>query len=121
MCDIRCRLPPALPRRTAVPNIRGYMRCAISMRHGASTAAFDGGLELPLKLVQARLGHASIQMTADTYRHLFPRDDSAELAAAEQAFITVSMHAAQAAERLPDRQRNPISRLRRRSLARPLN
>jgi integrase len=27
----------------------------------------DGGLELPLKVVQARLGHASIQMTADRY------------------------------------------------------
>jgi integrase len=48
----------------------------------------DGGLELPLKVVQARLGHASIQMTADTYGHLFPRgDDGAELAAAEQAFL----------------------------------
>jgi hypothetical protein len=30
----------------------------------------DGGLELPLKVVQARLGHASIQMTADVYGHL---------------------------------------------------
>jgi integrase len=29
----------------------------------------DGGLELPLKVVQARLGHASIQMTADVYGH----------------------------------------------------
>jgi integrase len=49
----------------------------------------DGGLELPLKVVQARLGHASIQMTADTYGHLFPRgDDGAELAAAEKAFLT---------------------------------
>ena len=48
----------------------------------------DGGLELPLKVVQARLGHASIQMTADTYGHLFPRgDDGAELAAAERAFL----------------------------------
>jgi integrase len=48
----------------------------------------DGGLELPLKIVQARLGHASIQMTADRYGHLFPRgDDGAELAAAEQAFL----------------------------------
>ena len=48
----------------------------------------DGGLELPLKLVQARLGHASSQMTADTYGHLFPRgDDGAELAAAERAFL----------------------------------
>jgi integrase len=48
----------------------------------------DGGLELPLKVVQARLGHASIQMTADRYGHLFPRgDDGAELAAAERAFL----------------------------------
>jgi integrase len=48
----------------------------------------DGGLELPLKVVQARLGHASIQMTADVYGHLFPRgDDGAELAAAETALF----------------------------------
>ena len=48
----------------------------------------DGGLELPLKLVQARLGHASITMTADRYGHLFPRgDDGAELAAAAQALL----------------------------------
>ena len=48
----------------------------------------DGGLELPLKLVQSRLGHASIQMTADTYGHLFPcGDDGSELAAAEKAFL----------------------------------
>jgi integrase len=48
----------------------------------------DGGLELPLKVVQARLGHATIAMTADTYGHLFPRgDDGAELAAAEKAFL----------------------------------
>jgi integrase len=48
----------------------------------------DGGLELPLKVVQARLGHATIQMTADTYGHLFPRgDDGSELAAAEQALL----------------------------------
>jgi integrase len=49
----------------------------------------DGGLELPLKIVQHRLGHASVQMTADRYGHLFPRgDDGAELAAAEQAFLS---------------------------------
>jgi integrase len=48
----------------------------------------DGGLELPLKVVQARMGHASITMTADCYGHLFPRgDDRAELAAAEKAFL----------------------------------
>jgi integrase len=49
----------------------------------------DGGLELPLKVVQARLGHASIQMTADVYGHLFPRgDNGAELAVAERAFFS---------------------------------
>ena len=48
----------------------------------------DGGLELPPKIVQARLGHASIVMTLDLYGHLFPRgDDGAELAAAEQALL----------------------------------
>jgi integrase len=48
----------------------------------------DGGLELPLKVVQARLGHASITMTADRYGHLFPRgDDAAEMAEAEKAFL----------------------------------
>jgi integrase len=48
----------------------------------------DGGLELPPKMVQERLGHASITLTMDTYGHLFPRkDDSAELAAAEKAFL----------------------------------
>jgi integrase len=48
----------------------------------------DGGLELPLKLVSVRLGHASIQMTADTYGHLFPSgDDGSELAAVEKALL----------------------------------
>jgi integrase len=48
----------------------------------------DGGLELPLKVVQARLGHASISMTADRYSHLFPNnDDGSELAAAERLLI----------------------------------
>jgi integrase len=49
----------------------------------------DGGLELPAKVVQERLGHSSIVMTMDTYGHLFPRsDDGAELAAAERLFLT---------------------------------
>jgi integrase len=46
----------------------------------------DGGLELPAKVVQERLGHSSIAMTLDVYSHLFPRgDDLSELAAAEAA------------------------------------
>ncbi|MCG5483684.1 MAG: site-specific integrase [Sinorhizobium meliloti] len=48
----------------------------------------DGGLGLPLKVVQERMGHSSITMTADTYGHLFPRgDDADELAAAERNLL----------------------------------
>jgi integrase len=49
----------------------------------------DGGLELPPKSVQQRMGHSSIVVTMDTYGHLFPRsDDAAELAAAEAALLS---------------------------------
>jgi integrase len=44
------------------------------------------GLGLSLKEVSSRIGHSGIQLTADTYAHLLPRDDSAELAAAEGKF-----------------------------------
>jgi integrase len=48
----------------------------------------DGGLGLPLKMVQHRLGHSNIQVTADTYGHLFPSTDAgAELAAAQNALL----------------------------------
>jgi integrase len=48
----------------------------------------DGGLELPPKMVQQRMGHASIAITMDVYGHLFPSgDDGSELAAAEKAFL----------------------------------
>jgi integrase len=47
-----------------------------------------GGRELPAKVVQQLLGHASIVMTLDRYGHLFPRgDDRAELAKAAQALL----------------------------------
>jgi integrase len=46
-------------------------------------------LVLPPKMVQQRMGHASIAMTMDMYGHLFPSgDDGSELAAAERAFLT---------------------------------
>jgi integrase len=49
----------------------------------------DGGLELPAKVVQERLGHSSITVTLDTYGHLFPRgDDGSELAAAATALLS---------------------------------
>jgi integrase len=48
----------------------------------------DGGLGLPPKVVQERLGHSTIAMTLDVYGHLFPRaDDAKELAAAERALL----------------------------------
>jgi len=49
----------------------------------------DGGLGLPAKVVQERMGHSSIVMTMDTYGHLFPRnDDGKELADAASALLT---------------------------------
>ena len=48
----------------------------------------DGGLGLPPKVVQERLGHATINLTMDTYSHLFPRgEDQDEMAAAETALL----------------------------------
>jgi integrase len=48
----------------------------------------DGGLGLPLKVVQERMGHASVVMTSDVYGHLFPNgDDGQEMAAAEKALF----------------------------------
>ena len=48
----------------------------------------NGGLGLLPKEAQTRLGHSSIQMTFDTYGHLFPRgDDSEVLDAAESALV----------------------------------
>lgn len=49
----------------------------------------DGGLGLPAKMVQERLGHASIVMTMDVYGHLFPRtDDGTELAQAANILLS---------------------------------
>ncbi|AOF89996.1 site-specific integrase [Sinorhizobium sp. RAC02] len=51
----------------------------------------DGGLELPAKTVQTRMGHSSIQVTFDTYGHLFPStDEGAEMAAAEMALFAIN-------------------------------
>jgi integrase len=48
----------------------------------------DGGLGLPLKTVQVRMGHSTLAMTADRYGHLFPSTDDAEvLAAGERALM----------------------------------
>ena len=48
----------------------------------------DRGLGLPLKMVQVRMGHSTLAMTADRYGHLFPSQDDAEvLAAGEEALM----------------------------------
>jgi integrase len=83
------RSPAAVKmRRHRVRAARGEAVYHVPIGVDCINRRVDGGLELPLKVVQARLGHASIQMTADTYGHLFPRgDDGSELAAAEKAFM----------------------------------
>ena len=63
-----------------------------SLRHFYASLCINrvrnGGLELPPKVVQSRLGHASIAMTLDIYGHLFPHDDEgAELVVAERALL----------------------------------
>jgi integrase len=48
----------------------------------------DGGLGLPLKTVQVRMGHGDLSMTGNRYGHLWPAaDDAGELAAAERVFM----------------------------------
>ena len=69
-----------------------YGRKLHSLRHffasWCAARVQDGGLGLPLKTVQVRMGHSSLQMTADTYGHLFPSTDDAEvLAAGERALM----------------------------------
>jgi integrase len=54
-------------------------------------AEADGGLGLPPKVVQERLGHSTIGMTMDTYGHLFPAsDDGEKLDAAELRLIKLA-------------------------------
>jgi integrase len=49
----------------------------------------DGGLALPPKVVQERMGHSNISVTLDTYGHLFPQENhAAELAAAADALLS---------------------------------
>jgi hypothetical protein len=50
----------------------------------------DGGLELPMKAVQARLEHSTTIPTADTHPHLLERvDDGSELTAGGQKLIGI--------------------------------
>jgi integrase len=50
----------------------------------------EGGLGLPPKIVQERMGHSSITITMDRYGHLFPSDDDgSEMKEAEKKLLPV--------------------------------
>lgn len=59
--------------------ITGRYRGLHALRHWYASWCInrraDGGLELPMKVVQERLGHSTLAMTSDIYGHLFPRGD----------------------------------------------
>src|SRR5262249_5237271 len=80
-------IQPVLKRAGLLPRYTGWH----ALRHFYASWCINrraaGGLELPAKVVQARLGHASIVMTMDRYGHLFPSDDGSELVEAERAFL----------------------------------
>lgn len=48
----------------------------------------EGGLGLPAKLVQERMGHSTIALTMDRYSHLFPSDDDGSELASASAWMT---------------------------------
>jgi integrase len=78
--------------KDGAPIVRAKYTGLHSLRHFYASWCInrrtDGGLELPAKVVQERLGHSGISMTMDVYGHLFPRgDDAAELAAAEKSLL----------------------------------
>ncbi len=55
----------ALTKQADLPVIRLH-----DLRHSHATAGLEAGV--PLKVMQERLGHASIAITADTYSHVRP-------------------------------------------------
>jgi len=56
-------------RATSLPTIRLH-----DMRHSYASAALRAGV--PAKVVSARLGHANISITLDTYTHVLPEQDA---------------------------------------------
>lgn len=59
-----------------------------ALRHAAAALFIEQGF--PPKKVQALMGHASLQMTFDTYGYLFPSeaDDRAKMDAMEDGLFT---------------------------------
>jgi integrase len=80
---------PAM-RDVMLPKYRGLHALRHFFASWCAARREDGGLGLPLKTVQVRMGHSTLAMTADTYGHLFPSTDDAEvLAAGEKALMGV--------------------------------
>jgi integrase len=76
--------PVMLPKYTGLHALRHFFCSWCAARKE------DGGLGLPLKTVQVRMGHSTLAMTADRYGHLFPSTDEADvLAAGERALMGV--------------------------------
>jgi integrase len=78
-----------VPAQTGQAHVYTGMHC---LRHLFASWCLarpvDGGLGLPPKVVQERMGHSTIAMTLDRYGHLLPRgDDAAELDAAERSLL----------------------------------
>jgi integrase len=89
-CDGRPLAPDRLARHFAVlvrqsglPPIRLH-----DLRHGAASLALAAGTDL--KVVSAMLGHASIQLTADTYTSVLP--DTARAVAENTAALLFDTH-----------------------------
>ena len=75
-----------------VPIVKGKYTGLHAFRHWYASWCInrrvDGGLELPPKTAQTRLGHSTITMLMDTYGHLFPQsDDAVVLAQSERSLL----------------------------------
>lgn len=80
------------PDKDGNPGVRPKYMGMHALRHFYASWCInrraDGGLELPAKVVQSRLGHSTIIMTMDVYGHLFPSsDDGSELDEAERSLF----------------------------------
>jgi integrase len=85
-------VPPQLAGGVVTPTGKAKYTGLHALRHFYASWLInreeDGGQALPPKVVQERLGHASITMTYDRYGHLFPRgDDAAKIDAAELRLV----------------------------------
>lgn len=76
----RCKLHTAPPRPCGCAGTLSQMPRIHDLRHTHASWLLAAGV--PIHVVQARLGHESIQTTVDTYSHLLP---DAQLLAAEAA------------------------------------